>query len=195
MIDRVTDAVMGQGNTRWFKTRTPRSKAKAEEGPGVQLLHVHLPVVVVSGDGEGMKTQALSVHGGPGSGKCEQVMYDNRVGVQRGAIWLQPAIRIGGGSAPPAAVRDMDLRIAEYVGRKEKRMLRSCTHVKAEESYGDQEQLEQRLKRPKKEVVKRKCKGKGKIAAFASGSQDIDALVDRLTDAVSMPLMRHASWL
>ena len=90
-------------------------------------------------------------------------------------------IGIGGGSAPRAAVWYMDQKIAEYVGRK-KGMLASRTHVKVEESSGDEEQPEQ--KRPKKEVVE--CKGKGKAAApAAGGSLDTDALVARLTDVVS----------
>ena len=110
-------------------------------------------------------------------------MYDNRVGVRRGSTWLQAAIRIGGGSPPPpppprAAIRYMDHKIAEYVGH---RMLRGRTHVKVEESSRDEEQLEQ--KRPKKEVVEHK--GKGKAAAPAGSSLDTNALVDRLTDAVS----------
>ena len=42
----------------------------------------------------------------------------------------------------------MDQKIAEYVRRKEKGMLVGRTHVKVEESSGDEEQLEK--KRPKK---------------------------------------------
>ena len=38
---------------------------------------------------------------------------------------------------PPAAVRCMDQKIAEYLGRKEKGMLGGCTHVKVEKSSGD----------------------------------------------------------
>ena len=67
------------------------------------------------------------------------------MGVRRGATWLQAAIRIDGGSAPPAGVRYMDQKIAECVGRKEKGMLVGRTHVKVEESSGDEEQPEQEV--------------------------------------------------
>ena len=102
----VADACQGQGNTRWFKTVMLRCKEKAHEGPKVQLLHVHLPVVVVSRDCEGTKTWAFTVYGGPGSGKYEHVMCDSGVGVRGaggggGATWLQAAIRIVGCSPPP----------------------------------------------------------------------------------------------
>ena len=149
-IDNVADTVVGQGNTRCFKIVTMRCKAKAQEGPRVQLPQVHMPVVVVSRGCEGTKTWAFVVYSGPGSGKYEHIMYDNGVGDRRGATWLQAAIRIGGGSdlppLPPQAVWYMDQKIAEYVGRKEKGMLGSRTHVTVEESSGDEEQPER--KRP-----------------------------------------------
>ena len=44
-IDSVADAVMGEGNTWWFKTVTLRCKSKAQEGRRIQLLDVHLPLV------------------------------------------------------------------------------------------------------------------------------------------------------
>ena len=71
-------------------------------------------------------------------------------------------------------------------------MLGGRAHLKVEETSADEEQLEQN--RPTKEVVGRK--GKGKVAApTAGGSLDIDALVARLTHAVSMLLMRRAGRL
>ena len=85
-INSVADAVMGEGNTRWFRFVTLRCKAKAQEGPRVQLLQVHLPVVVVSRNCEGTKTWAFTVYGGPGSGKYGHVMFDNGVGVRRGGL-------------------------------------------------------------------------------------------------------------
>ena len=93
---------------------------------------------------------------------------------------------------PPAAERYMDLKIAKYVGRKEKGISRCRTHVKLEESSKDEKRPEE--KRLKKEVVERK--GKGKVGAPAvGGSLHTGALVARLTDAVPMPLMRHAGRL
>ena len=49
-IDSLADAVMGQENTRWFKTAAVRCKAKATQGPRIQRLHVHLPFVLVLND-------------------------------------------------------------------------------------------------------------------------------------------------
>ena len=128
-MDSLAHAVIFQGNTCWFKSVTPRCKAKAKEDLRVQLLQVHLPVVVISRYCEGTNTWAFTVHGGPGSGKYEHVMYnngmyDNGVGARRGATWLQAAIRKGGAAVPPpVAVRYMDEKIAEYVGWKETGML------------------------------------------------------------------------
>ena len=135
---------MGQGNTRWFK-------AKTQEGPRVQLPHVHVPVIVFSRDCEGTNTWAFTVCGSPVGGKYEHVTYENRVRVRRGATWLQAIIRIDGGSVPFTAVRFMDQKIAEYVGRKEKGMLGGRTHIKVEEGSGDEKQPERN--RPKKGVV------------------------------------------
>ena len=59
-------------------------------------------------------------------------------------------------------------------------MVGGPTHVKVEESSGDEEQAEQ--KRAKKAVAE--GKGKGKAVALAGGSLDTNALVDRLTHAV-----------
>ena len=150
-------------------------------------------MVPVSRDLEGTKTWAFTVCGGLGSGRYEHIMYDNGVGVRRAATWLQEAIRIGGGIAPPppphpAVARYMDWKIAEYVGRMEHGMLCGRTHVKVEESFGDAQQPHQ--KRPKKGLVERK--GKGRAATLAGGSLDIDALVARLLDAVFHEAFRQA---
>ena len=112
----------------------------------------------------------------------QQVRTCHGVGGRTGATWLQAAIRTSGGSSPPAAVRYIDRKIAEHVGRRKKEMLASRTHIHVEESFGDEEQVERKW--PKKDVVERKSKGKGKPATHAGGSLDTDALVDKLTDAV-----------
>ena len=111
------------------------------------------------------------------------------MGVRSSATWLQAAIRFGGTGAPPPppsreTVRYMDQNIADYVGRKEKGMVGCRLHGKVEESSGDEE--EPQPKRPKKEVVERKGKGKGKHAALAGGFLNTNAILARLTDGFAM---------
>ena len=66
-------------------------------------------------------------------------------------LWTRGRVAVGGGSAPPAAMRYIDQKVAKYIGWNKKGMLGGRTHVKVEE------QPEQ--KRPKKEVG-HKRKGK-----------------------------------
>ena len=79
---------MGHKNNLRSKTLTPRCKAKPQEGPKVQQLQVHIPVVVASRYCEVTKMWVFAIYGGPSNSKYEHVMYGNRVGVWRGATWL-----------------------------------------------------------------------------------------------------------
>ena len=130
---------------------TLRCKLKAQEGPNIQLLGVHLPVVVVSRDCKGTTTWMLMVYGGPGSSKYEHVMYENGVAARKGAKWLQALTRVGGASAPPTVVRYMDQKVDqkvdEYIGWKEKDMLGGCTRVKVEELWDEELREPKRLKK------------------------------------------------
>ena len=72
----------------------------------------------------------------------------------------------------------MDQKIAEYDGRKEQETLGGRTCVNVEESSGDAEPPKQ--KRPKMEGVEPNA-----AARAASSPLDTNALVSRLTDAIS----------
>ena len=70
-------------------------------------------------------------------------------------------------------------------------MLGGRTHVKVEESSGDEEQLEQ--KRPKKEVVERK--GKGKVVVLQAVPLTLTHLWLGRWMRFPMPLMRRVGRL
>ena len=179
-VDSVGDSVMGQGNTRWFKTPTRRCKGKSQEGAQIQFLEVHLPVNVMYRDCDGPKTWVFTVYGGPASGKYEHVLYENGVATRKGAHWLQAVTRIGGGDVPGTAVRYMESKIMEYVAKQRRGMLGGCTHIKVEDD--DDEEEEPEPKKFKADPPKRKSKASTKAAALRES--DSEALVETLADAV-----------
>ena len=179
-VDSVGDSVMGQGNTRWFKTPTLLCKAKSREGAQIQFLEVHMPVLVMFRDCKGPNTGVFTVYGGPASGKYEHVLYENGVATRKGAQWLQAVTHIGGGDVRGTAVRYMETKIMEYVAKQQRGMLGGRTHIKVEDDEDEEEEPEP--KKYKADPPKRKSKPSTKAAAVKES--DSEALVETLADAV-----------
>ena len=100
------------------------------------------------------------------------IMYENGVATRKGAT----CCRRGSGlaAARPADVRYMDLKVAEYVGQKEKGMLGGRTHVKGMTSS--------RMPKPK---VERKGKTTARSGGGAGDSFNTDTVVENLADVAS----------